>query len=122
MHAALWTLTLATEVVIDIRPRSEHNRVDPYSRRLLPVAILTTADFDATTVNPWSVRFGPGEARAVGARIRDANDDGSSDLVLRFRIRRTGIQCGDTEATARGATFDGEAILGTDSIQTVGCE
>jgi hypothetical protein len=41
--------------------------------------------------------------------------------VLLFKIRKTGIECGDTSASLSGTTFDGEAIQGTDGIRTVGC-
>ena len=56
------------DVVIDIRPRGRgsRNRINPRGRGVLPVAILTTStnageplDFDASTVAPSTVRFGP---------------------------------------------------------------
>jgi hypothetical protein len=87
------------------------------------VAILTTETFDATTVDPLSVRFGPDGAKAVpkNGQIKDVNDDGEPDLVLRFRIPATGIQCGETSASLTGKTVDGELIEGSDAITTVGC-
>ena len=51
----------------------------------------------------------------------DANGDSKLDLVLRFKIRETGIRCGDTSASLTGKTFSGQDIQGTDAIQTVGC-
>jgi len=41
--------------------------------------------------------------------------------VLRFRKRKTGIACGDTEATLTGMTFSGQEIEGSDFIKTKGC-
>jgi hypothetical protein len=51
------------EVTIDIKPGSDPNAINPSSRGVIPVAILTTESFDATTVSPITVRFGPAGAR-----------------------------------------------------------
>lgn len=111
------------QVPIDIKPGSFPNSINPsQSRGAIRVAILTTDTFDATQVDPQSVRFGPAEASAVGHKIKDADRDGDQDLVLQFKITKTGIECGDTSASLTGTTFDGVAIEGSDSIQTVGCK
>ena len=60
------------------------------------------------------------EAHGRG-HIEDADGDGDLDLVLHFRTRETGIQCGDTAVSLMGETFDGQLITGTDAINTVGC-
>jgi hypothetical protein len=114
----------ALTVAIDIKPGSDTNRINPNSHGKIPVAILTTETFDATTVDPRSVRFGPDGAKAVQKKgqIKDVNDDGEPDLVLRFRIQATGIQCGETSASLTGKTVAGEPIKGSDAIQTVGCD
>lgn len=94
------------------------------SKGVIPVAILTTDDFDATTVDPLSVEFGPAgaiEAHGTG-HIEDADGDGDLDLVLHFKTQEGGIQCGDTEASLTGETFGGQAIEGSDSVKTVGCK
>ncbi len=109
-------------VSIDIKPGSIDNPIRPISGGLIPVAILTTDSFDAATVDPVSVRFGPGGAAPEHghARIKDVNGDGQDDLLLRFRIRDTGIAPGDHEACLSGDTFPGHRIEGCDSIWTVG--
>ena len=48
--------------------------------------------------------------------------DGDVDLRLVFRIRETGIECGDTEASLFGETFAGQSFMGTDSIETTSCK
>ena len=45
------------DVVIDIKPGSETNPVNVKSKGVIPVAILTTADFDATSVDHTTVVF-----------------------------------------------------------------
>jgi len=115
---------LVLEVAIDIKPDEFPNSINPRSREVIPVAILTTDTFDATTVDPLSITFGPNGAIEAHGRghIEDVDGDGDDDLVLHFRIQETGIQCGDTSASLTGTTFSGFAIEGSDSIQTVGCK
>jgi len=111
-------------VAIDIKPGSFPNSVNPKSKDVIPVAILTTDTFDATTVDPLSVNFGPNGATEAHRKghTEDADGDGDNDLVLHFSIQDTGIQCGDTSASLTGETFGGQAIEGSDSIRTVGCK
>jgi hypothetical protein len=111
-------------VTIDIKPGSFPNSINPRSQGVIPVAILTTDTFDATTVDPLSVKFGPAGATESHGRghIEDVDGDSDLDLVLHFRTQDPGIQCGDTSASLTGNTFDGAAIHGSDSIRTVGCK
>lgn len=122
-------LTLKLSVVIDIKPSSGSNPVNPRSKGVIPVAVLTTStadgepiNFDATTVDALSAKFGPGEATEAHGKghIEDVDNDGDIDLVLHFKTQQTGIQKGDTEASLTGETFDGQAITGTDAIRTAG--
>ena len=116
-------VTLALIVDINIKPGSDPNAINPAGSGLTTVAILTTDTFDASTVSPITVRFGPAGASPEHqlGHLNDADGDGDLDLVLHFRTQEAGIQCGDTEASLTGETFDGQAIQGSDSIVTVGC-
>ncbi len=83
------------------------------------VAILSQEEFDATSVDPQSVGFGPNRARPFGSpRIVDFDGDQRNDLVLYFFPRATGIGCGDTEVSLEGFTSSGERISGSDEIVT----
>lgn len=111
-------------IAVDIKPDSFPNSVNPKNKGVIPVAILTTASFDATTVNPTTVLFGPTgvEAASINFAPEDVDGDGDTDMILHFNTQGTDIQCGDTSASLTGKTFGGQAIQGADSIRTVGCK
>jgi hypothetical protein len=122
-HAIAHLISVAIEVALDIKPGAFPNPINPRSEGVIPVAILTTETFDATTANPITVRLGATgtEAIPVKSALKDVDGDGDIDLILHFKNQDTGIQCGKTSASLTGQTFDGHAIEGSDSIVTVGC-
>jgi hypothetical protein len=115
------------EVEIDIKPGSDPNAINTKNMGVIPVAILTTPDFDASTVDFATVCFGdaeePGardcsEAHGI-AHLEDVDGDQDVDLVLHFETQQTGIDYGDTQACLTGETYGGDAIAGCDAIVTV---
>ena len=108
--------------LIDIKPGSDHNSIKPRSNRVIPVAVLGSAGFDATQIDFSTVTFGADGAtpRHYG-HVEDVNDDGYMDMIFRFKTRETGIVCGDTEATLMGETFGEIQFTGTDEVKTVKC-
>ena len=115
--------TAPIEVATDIKPGSDPNSINLKSKGKIPVAVLTTDTFDATQIDFETVVFGPNSASESHGRahVEDVDLDGDIDMVLHFHTQDTGIQCGDTEVTLTGETFDGQAITGTDAIKTVKC-
>lgn len=111
-------------VAIDIKPGSFPNSINPKSKGVIPVAILTTGTFDATTVDSTAVFFGKTgtEVAPVHSALEDVDGDGDTDMILHFNTHGTGIVCGDTSASLTGKTLDKRAIEGSDSISTVGCK
>ena len=113
-------------VSIDIKPGSRVNRIKLSSRGVVRVAVLSTAGFDATTVDPTSVCFGdddsPSERDCTAAhgrgQVKDVNRDRRPDLVLRYEVGQTGIDAGDRIACLTGRTTAGVSIAGCDSIAT----
>ncbi len=82
---------------------------------VVPVAILTTGDFDATTVDHTTVRFGDaaethGNRRGVTRHEEDFDGDGDTDLVFHFRANETGYGCETTNTALTGSTFAGQPI------------
>lgn len=109
-------------VNIDINPKSFPNTFNPNSIGVIPVAILGSSTFDASTVNPSTVKFGPSMAPAIKpALLFDVNGDGKKDMVLNFKIQNTGMVCGQTSATLTGLTKTGVPIQGSDSIKPLPC-
>lgn len=120
------------EVVVRIDPLGNPGVVVLGSRDLLSVAILTTrmsagesVDFDASKVDPLSVRFGPGRADIVVrsmASLQDVDGDGDTDLVLFFRPNRPRFGCADTEALLVGRTQEGKVFQGMTTVLISGCD
>jgi hypothetical protein len=106
-------------VAIDVRPGSPGNRVNPFSRGVIPVAVLGAEGFDCSEVDAATLGFGPAGAPAVHAQVEDVNGDGYLDLVTHHRVEETGIGLGDSEACLAGATVDRRPLGGCDAVWTV---
>jgi hypothetical protein len=115
------------EVSVDIKPGTTLNPINLFSKGFVPVAIVTTESFDATSVDPSTVCFGDDdnpnqrdctEGHDMG-HIEDVNGDGRSDLLLHFEVSETGIDPGDSRACLSGKTFADVDIEGCDSIKTL---
>jgi hypothetical protein len=124
-------------VDIDIIPDSDRNSINcENTRRTIPVAILSTDTFDATTTDADSVRFGKtgteaSEVHRVGyggnaqRHVEDVNGDGRDDLLFHFRFGDTGFSCDDIlegqESVGLRARLTGDAegkpLAGEDTLQ-----
>ncbi len=107
---------IEAEVGIDIRPWTRMNLEACGSRwDLLPVAVLSTGDFDATAVDHDTVRFGRTGTEATVVTFfrwpmryaRDVNGDGLRDMVYTFRFGDTGFSCADIPRGRRYANVVG---------------
>lgn len=111
----------AIDLTIDVKPDSDDNSINPNSKGVTPVAVYSTDEFDATTLDVASLAFGPGGASAAhGGHAEDVDGDGLVDLLLHFPTEDAGFVDGDTEAELVGQTDDGADVVGTDAIRTVG--
>jgi hypothetical protein len=114
---------------IDIKPGSGANPINPKSRGKIPVAILSSAEFDAVAViNRTTVTFGrTGDEDSMHMRRNgpncgecDVNSDEFSDLVCHFYTERTGFLQTDTRGFLKGKTIHGERFIAIDLITIVG--
>jgi hypothetical protein len=110
------------EVAIDIKPGSQSNPIKPKSIGKIPVAILSTPDFDAPSeVDKTSLTFGrTGDELSLvscNKKGEDVNRDGLLDLVCQFKTKLTGFKFGDTEGILKGQTLDGVSIEGRDLVR-----
>lgn len=110
--------------VIDIKPGSEPNPINPISEGLIPVAILGSDTFDILDVDVTTLAFGPAgapPAHEPGSHAEDVNDDGFTDLVSHYGTRESGISFGETEACVTGELLAGTPFEGCDTVATPSC-
>ena len=113
-------------VSIDIDPQRSPYRIT--NRGSISVAVLGSVEIDVSKINPFSLRFGPGEA--IGAKstkkqdkyklvVKDVNRDDYDDLTLSFKAKEAAIPADATEACLSG-TFDGTAFVACDAVESKG--
>lgn len=106
---------------IDIKPNSDPNSINTTNQGNIPVAIFGLADFDVTTIDVNSLRFG-----ATGTEdslikcgpAKDINGDGYMDLVCHFDTQLTGFTVGDTVGILTGISGGGP-FQATDAVRIV---
>ena len=91
---------------------------------MLPVAILSSAEFDATTVNPATIRLAGAEVAVRGkgkllAHVEDVNGDGLPDLICQVETESLTLDpdVGDVWLTADTINF--EKVIGSDVVLIV---
>ena len=112
------------EVEIDIKPGIVPNPINPGSNGLVPVAIFSSPEFDATQVDPTTVSLAGASVAVRGkgksmAHAEDVNGDGLVDLVV--QVETQGFDDLGVGGTVKltGTTFSGENIVGYDEVVIV---
>ena len=117
----------AIQVTIDIKPGSDPNSINLCTMGVVPVAILSTATFDATDVDPGSLTLADAGVKMVGksnkelCRFEDVDDDGDIDLVCKFTtVDLVGLDESSINAILKGTLSDlTTPIEGSDAIRIV---
>ena len=115
---------MVTLVEIDIKPGSYPNSINPKSKGNVPVAILTTDDFDASNVDPATIVFL--DAAPIQWAMDDVDFDGDLDMILHFKTQELDFELlvdeGDEYPYAylTGETNDGQPMEGKDTVRLVG--
>lgn len=118
------------DIVIDIRPGSDVNPVNLKAKGVLPVAILSTDDFDAMLVDVSDlslIQFGDVSSSIrvspVGFAWEDTNGDGLLDLLLFFSIKEIAsvgaLVATSVQAELTSYTTGGIALVGVDTVWIV---
>ena len=115
----IYLVTLQSEMVIDIKPGNEQNNINLKSNGVVPVAVLTTDEFDAATIDPATAEF----AGALPERwkLEDVDDDGDDDLMFHFRTQDLNLDQSSSEATltAKLAPLTGQmSIQSTEQVRS----
>jgi len=109
------TMAWCFEQSIDIKPGSFPNAINLKSKGLVPVAILSTDKFDATTVDPITVRFA--EVFPVRWTVEDVWPyDGRDDLLLFFNTQDLILGESSAWATLIGETYGKDPVWGKDTV------
>jgi len=140
-------VTCVVPVTINIKPGSNPNSVSLKGGSSVSVAVLTTQAgeygnplaFDARTIDPLSVRFGPrdlvqpnlggGSEIHYTGHLEDAFEldektrDHDTDMVLHFYALQSGLSTSDTEACVKGdwigADGNRHKFFGCDAIRVL---
>lgn len=89
------------EAAIDIKPMSWPNPVNVKSKGVVPVGVMGSEVFDATTIDPMSVTLAG--VMPVKWSISDADYDGYMDMVFHFDTQ--------TLVAALGPVADGDEVM-----------
>ena len=111
---------------IDIKPGSDPNSINLSASGVVPVAILSSDTFDATTVDPDTVSLAGAKVKMVGKSNRflchqeDVNADGRLDLTCQVENLTLFLtEEGQTIAVLEALTFHGLPIRGQDTVNIV---
>ena len=104
-------------VPVDIRPGCDPNSINLKSKGVVPVAVLTTDDFDASTVDCDTVLFAGAESACC--LMEDVDGDGDLDMLFHFKTQELNLDKDSTDATLTGKTNDNVSIKGTDTVNIV---
>ena len=110
---------------VNINPfyKGKWPRINPKSRGLLPVAILSQDGFDPMDIVLESLRFGATGTEDSLVRCqrlhRDLNRDGVEDLLCFFSMRKAGFDPSSESGTLTGTLQDGNSITAQAPLKMV---
>ena len=112
------------KVTIDVKPGDDKVTIEPEREGMVPILIVSSPQFDATTVDPDTIRVGPEgtEASIFRSMLEDVDRDGDTDRMLLVRVRDMRIKCGNKIIKVTGKTVQGRSFEGSDVVGTEGCE
>ena len=112
------------EVTIDIKPGSFPNSINVGASGTVPIAIFSSALFDAARIDPATVTLAGSMVRLKGkgtpqASFEDVDGDGLLDMVVHVETSAFDLTEGDTEAELTALLLDGTPIVGWDTVRII---
>jgi hypothetical protein len=110
-------------VTVDVKPGDTPTTLEPKRQGMVPIAILSTKDFDAAQIDIDTARAGATgvEATAFKHMLEDVDRDKDVDLLMLFRVADLGLTCQSKGVTVKAKTDKGQSIEGTETVTMVGC-
>jgi len=114
-------------IEIDIKPgNKQETKINPKAKGVVPVALLSSATFDALKIDQSSLKFGAtGEESSLAHCQKDGKDvngDGLLDLVCHFDNERADFDESIVEGTVKGKSGDGKRFKGHGHLKVFGAE
>ena len=105
----------ARTIDIDVKPGSQRNNIRLSDRATVPVAILSSANFSPTAIDPQKVLFQ--KASPISYQLIDRNHDRKLDLILSFRVADLlDLTTATTQAVLTAVDTDGTSLTGVDDV------
>ena len=113
----------ALRVTIDVKPGDNPTSLEPKREGMVPIAVLSSKEFDATGVDLTSLRAGATgtEGSMFRSMKEDVDHDGDVDLIILFRVADLALTCNAKGITVKGKTAQGRDFEGTEAVTMSGC-
>ncbi|MDC1287337.1 hypothetical protein N8198_05580 [Gammaproteobacteria bacterium] len=101
---------------IDLLPDNPDNIINLADRRVIPIAVLGSTDFDINDLNPRTLKLRAVTQNLVGksdkslCRQLDINADSHMDLLCDFKIIGFKIQPGDIPIVIKAGTYQRQSL------------
>jgi hypothetical protein len=118
-------IQILRNVDVDILPGNNQNPRNLGSNGTTLAAIFSTLDFDATRIDPSTIRMSGARIRQRGneqymVTLRDANHDGWTDFTFHYETNEMELGSRSNEVELSGEAYEGRLlILGEETIRVV---
>lgn len=112
-------------VDVDIKPNSLQNTIKLGSNGSIPVAILSSINFDAPSqIDPLSLTVASATVRLRGkgtanVSSEDTNGDGLMDFIVHFDTEALDLTEDSQTVRLEGKLYNGRAIFGSDNVNVI---
>ena len=110
------TATSPATMTIDLLPGNPENTIDLARQRVIPVAILGSADFDINDLNPRTLKLRAVSQNLVGksdktlCQQQDVNGDSFMDLLCDFKTIGFHVEPGDIRIVVNAGTYQRQSL------------